>query len=440
MHYQNFRKKIIVFILIISISGMFNFFSFKAQANTDLNQLNQQIEQKKNDLLKLDREIEAQRQLLLTTSGQANTLQSKINSLEASRKKLDTEIRKTQTEIDKAELMLEKINSEITTKQSQIDLNLQNLSQVIRLADEMSKKNMIEKFLSYERFSDFIIDVESTMIIQDRVVEEIDILLGLTEDLKEKEVEKLTEKNILAQFKNELAGQEETVELSKKEQQNILQKTKNQESEYQKLLDQKIAQKRAFEQEILNIESQIKMIIDPKSFPGAQDGIISWPVDNIVITQLFGGSQFAKNNPGIYGRPFHPGVDFGVPIGTKVKSVSDGVVSGFGDTDAHPGCNAWGKWVLIKHDNGLSSMYAHLSSVLVTQGQRVGRGDVIALSGNTGVSTGPHLHLTLYASQGVQIGQYSSYKSGGGCSATQATGPFADLDAYLDPMSYLPKQ
>jgi murein DD-endopeptidase MepM/ murein hydrolase activator NlpD len=441
MRFQNWKNKkgISLLFLTTCFTLVFYFWTIPINANTDLNQLNKQIEQKKNDLLKLDREIEAQRQLLLNTSGQANTLQSKINSLEASRKKLDSEIKKTQTEIDKAELVIQKLNSEISEKEEKINTNLGNLMEIIRTADELSKKSLIEKFLSYEKISDFWNDMENTLLIQDELSSEIEILLGLTENLKEAEIEKLNEKNTLAQFKTELSGQEETVELTKKEQQTILQKTKNQEAEYKKLLDQKIAEKQAFEKEILDIESQIKMIIDPKSFPSARDGVLAWPVDNIVITQLFGGSQFAKNNPGIYGRPFHPGVDFGVPVGTRVKSVAEGTVEGFGDTDAHPGCNAWGKWVLIRHDNGLSSMYAHLSSILVKQGQRVGRGDVIALSGNTGVSTGPHLHLTIYASQGVKIGKYSSYKSGGGCSATEATGPFADLAAYLDPMSYLPK-
>ena len=126
-------------------------------------------------------------------------------------------------------------------------------------------------------------------------------------------------------------------------------------------------------------------------------------------------------------------------VGTKIKSVSSGTVRDFGNTDAYPGCYAWGKWVLIDHDNGLSSLYAHLSSILVSRGQRIEAGEVIALSGNTGVSTGPHLHLTIYASQGVKVGKYGTYKPGGsGCAATDATGPFADINAYLDPMNYLP--
>jgi murein DD-endopeptidase MepM/ murein hydrolase activator NlpD len=93
---------------------------------------------------------------------------------------------------------------------------------------------------------------------------------------------------------------------------------------------------------------------------------------------------------------------------------------------------------VIEHDNGLTSLYAHLSSISVSNGQRVDVGETIGLSGNTGFSTGPHLHLTIYASQGVKIGRYNEFKSGTGCAATAASGPFADLDAYLDPMNYLP--
>jgi len=180
-------------------------------------------------------------------------------------------------------------------------------------------------------------------------------------------------------------------------------------------------------------------LIDVDSYPAPRRGLLGAPFDNIIITQQFGGTQFAKNNPGIYGRAYHPGTDMGTPIGTHVKSLYGGVVRGFDNTDNYPGCRSWGNWVLIDYDNGLSSLYAHLSNVLVKPGQRVERGDVVALSGNSGISTGPHLHLSLYATQGVKIGSYGSYgSSGGGCSATNATGPFADLEAYLDPMTYLP--
>ena len=83
---------------------------------------------------------------------------------------------------------------------------------------------------------------------------------------------------------------------------------------------------------------------------------------------------------------FHAGTDFSAPVGTKVMATADGTVaySGFE--------SGYGKKVVIDHGNGYQTIYAHLSKAVIRQGQHVRRGDTIAFSGNTGVSTGPHLH------------------------------------------------
>ena len=83
---------------------------------------------------------------------------------------------------------------------------------------------------------------------------------------------------------------------------------------------------------------------------------------------------------------FHAGTDFSAPVGTKVMATADGTVaySGFE--------SGYGKKVIIDHGNGYQTIYAHLSKAVIRQGQHVKRGDTIAFSGNTGVSTGPHLH------------------------------------------------
>ena len=85
----------------------------------------------------------------------------------------------------------------------------------------------------------------------------------------------------------------------------------------------------------------------------------------------------------------HNGTDIAVAVGTPVKSPWRGTVS---ETYTN---SAGGKQVIINHPNGYRTGYAHLSAFLVSAGQKVRRGQVIALSGNTGVSTGPHLHFTL---------------------------------------------
>ena len=89
---------------------------------------------------------------------------------------------------------------------------------------------------------------------------------------------------------------------------------------------------------------------------------------------------------------YHPGMDFAVPTGTPVKAVADGVVIEAYEDGYNKG---YGGYVKIDHGNGRHSLYAHLSRVDVEEGQQVSAGDKIALSGNTGVSTGPHLHLEI---------------------------------------------
>lgn len=83
---------------------------------------------------------------------------------------------------------------------------------------------------------------------------------------------------------------------------------------------------------------------------------------------------------------FHAGVDFSAATGTEVHATGDGIVS-FAGYDG-----GYGQKVTINHGYGYKTIYAHLSKALVREGQRIRRGEIIALSGNTGVSTGPHLH------------------------------------------------
>ncbi len=90
---------------------------------------------------------------------------------------------------------------------------------------------------------------------------------------------------------------------------------------------------------------------------------------------------------------YHNGWDIGVPIGTPVNTIADGKVIAVGPA------TGYGKWVVVDHGiiNGtrVTSEYGHLSSWNVSYGQTVKQGQVIAKSGNTGYSSGPHLHITI---------------------------------------------
>lgn len=119
--------------------------------------------------------------------------------------------------------------------------------------------------------------------------------------------------------------------------------------------------------------------------PGAAGKFGLWPLSGR-ITSGFGW----RINPVTRRRSFHDGVDIAVPVGTPVRAVADGTVvySGW--------LGGWGRTVKIDHGNGIVTRYSHLQTTLVQPGARVRAGQEIALSGNTGVSTGPHLDFGVY--------------------------------------------
>ena len=403
-----------------------------------VDELNSKIREQQKKILELDKQIQEQRQKVLQVGAEKSGVQSVINQLEASRKKIQSSISQTQAEIKESELTIQKLGLEINTKEENITENQSVIAKSIRKINQLQSTSLLEVLLTNEstsRFWDHVSRLESFNI---EVRNKINSLRDLNVELKEKQELTEEEKRELELQTDELRGEHQSVEATKQEKAAILKQVADKEKTYQQILDQKILAKKQFEQELTNFESQLKIILDKSAFPTANNSVLQWPVDNVRITQNFGGTEFAKTNPGIYGRPFHNGTDFGVPIGEKVKASLSGTIQGTGNTDAYPGCVSWGRWILVKHDNGLTTLYAHLSSTIVSPGQRVETGQTIGFSGNSGASTGPHLHFTLYASQGVTIRQFSEFKSGSGCAATGATTPTAPLDAYLNPMDYLP--
>jgi len=97
-----------------------------------------------------------------------------------------------------------------------------------------------------------------------------------------------------------------------------------------------------------------------------------------------------REHPRFGGRKLHTGIDITMPKGTPLHATADGVVSFSGRNGGN------GNVVVIEHGHGLTSVYAHNSQNSVKAGQAVKRGDAIALSGSTGISTGPHLHYEVW--------------------------------------------
>ena len=427
---QRFAIKVFLPVIICAIFFM-AFFAYADTTSTSTDDISQKIEDHKNIILQLEQEAKKYQQEIDKTSAEKVTLQSTIKTLDTTKKKIDTDIKITQTNISKTTLNIQTIGTNIETTKQKIEHNKESISKNIRAVYEMDSQSLIETMLANNDMNDVWNHMQALTTLNGRLQDNVHEFLGLTKELEANKNETEIKKNELESQKVLLSSQKQSVEATKEEKAQVLQITKNKEENFKKLLADKLAQKEAFEKELFDFEQQLKINVDTGSFPSSGFGIFSWPLVKHTITQLFGKTVSAKR---LYTSGTHNGVDFGTPRGTPVKAVLNGTVTATGNTDSQPGCYSYGKWILLKHPNGLSTIYGHLSVISVSSGASVHTGDIIGLSGNTGYSTGPHLHLGVFATQGMRVEQYvnSNY-------CKNVTIPIADTKAYLDPMVYLPK-
>jgi len=393
--------------------------------NRQISDINAQIEA-------LDREIAQYQEQVTQTSGEAKTLSNLIKELTLTRNKLLKETKATEKKIDATNLVIGKINDTITIEQESINNSKEVLRKIFRDLHQSDNTSLIEKILTEENMIEASREYNNLLTINDKVNEHVLLLQEKQEELNKSKKEKEVEQEKLNLLKKTLQQKKQVVDITKKDKDTLLSETKNKESNYKKLLADRIKKRDAFEKDLENYEAQLKFILNPKLLPAEGSGILSWPLDKILVTQLFGKTIAAKR---LYTSGSHSGVDFRASVGTPVKSMAPGTVVGSGDTDLYCKGASFGKWIFIKYDNGLSSTFGHLSLISVTAGQKVSTGDIVGLSGNTGHSTGPHLHVTVYASDGADVKTVPSLS----CSGKTFIMPIAAKDAYLDPMLYLPK-
>jgi murein DD-endopeptidase MepM/ murein hydrolase activator NlpD len=393
-------------------------------------ELRQQIGDANDRIAALEREISALATNLDSTSKQAQTLKSALATLELSRKKLEKDLTLTTSKIKKTSLTLTQLAEEIAETKLGIGKSSAALAQGMRDIQMADAQSTLTQILGKQTLSETWGYIESLRAIHANVISKMSDLRNMQEtlDWQKSSVEK--EKATLVTLQKNLSGQKQVVEYSKAEQARLLTSTQNSAALYQVQLAEKKKQKEQFESELFDYESKLKVAIDPASVPGARAGLFVWPLDKVRITQSFG---ITVDSVKLYKSGTHNGMDFAAAVGTPVRAVLAGTIEATGNTDLQKGCYSYGKWVLIKHPNGLSSLYAHLSVIGVAQGDIVETGDRIGYSGATGYATGPHLHLTVLASQGVQVEQYSSSIN---CKNTII--PLANVKAYLNPLSYLP--
>ena len=391
--------------------------------------LQNKISQKDSDIAKLEEEIKAYQTELDSLEKQKSSLSGSIKQLDVTRKKLNADISVTQKKIDKTNFKIQSLSSDIGVKESVIGNDIESIKLGIKKTNELELGNVLETLLSTDDFTIMWNDIDNMATVHEKIREDVVKLKEIKGQLEDTREETIDAKKELTKLKSRLSDQQKIVVQNTKEKNKLLKQTKNNEANYQKLLKDRIAQRDAFEKELRDYEAQLQYILDPSKLPAK--GVLSWPLEKIFVTQLFGKTVDSKR---LYASGTHNGVDFRAPIGTPVMAMADGVVLGTGDTDLTCSGASFGKFVFIKHNNGLSSTLGHLSLIKTYEGRTVKRGEIVGYSGNTGHTTGPHLHVSLYASEAVKMASKPSLACGGRVYRL----PVAPINAYLDALYYLP--
>jgi murein DD-endopeptidase MepM/ murein hydrolase activator NlpD len=422
-------KKLLSLIVLISLNIVYIFplgmVFADYQTDKQVKQINNEMANVNNKIEEIEEEIKRLNSQIAETNEEKKTLSNAINQLNLTRNQLLKQKELIQNKIKATEYTISDISSKIGEKEEVIKISKNSLAKLIRILNQNDNVSVVEKLLTVDNISEVSRHYNDILSVNEKIKDNINLLSDEKYKLKIDKIKKEDEQENLNNLKNNLIQKEKAVNVTKKEKDDLLKETKNQEAEYQKMLAEQLKLKDAFEKELQEYESQLKFILNPKTIPKAANGVLSWPLENILITSVF-GSRWGTT---------HYGTDFRASIGTPVKSVYSGTIEGIGDTDKDCPKASFGKWVFIKHTNGLSSTYGHLSVISVKVGQKVKAGDIIGLSGNTGYSTGPHLHLSVYASDGVSVETKPSVT----CKGKIFTQPIAATDAHLDPLLYLPK-
>ncbi|MEI7463204.1 MAG: peptidoglycan DD-metalloendopeptidase family protein [Candidatus Taylorbacteria bacterium] len=426
----------ILFITIFIATVNCSLLNFASSANAETaQQIQAKIDQKNLDIQNLEKVIKGYQIQIDDLGSQADSLSSTIKSLQLTQKKLEANISVTKDKITTKTFEIEQLGSQIDTKENNIGDDQRVIAQSFKQLNQMGNTDITQIIFGSHSVSGALNTLEELSVMQKNIFDKIS---SLNKDKDQLEVNKSASekaKSDLLSLNKQLADQRKVVLSTVSQQDSLLKQTNESETSYKKLLAQKKAEQAAFQAEINNFESQLHMLMDPLKLPSAGSSVLVWPLSSVKITQYFGNTDFSNANPQIYNGKGHTGLDFRASIGTPVIAALSGTIIGSSNTDLVRGCYSYGQWLMIKHANGLSTLYGHLSLRSVSVGDKIATGQIIGYSGNTGYSTGPHLHFGVYASDGVQIKKFDT-----SINCKGATIPVADFKAYLNPLMYLPKQ
>lgn len=378
---------VIATIILNTVSISYAASSISSQKN----ELNQKIQETKDSLDEVNSKKEE-------SQNKVNDLSSQIDSYESQISSLKSEIETKTNEVKELQKKLDELEAEREKNQSLLDERLITLY-------ESGEVSYLDMLLSSTDLTEFI---SSYYMIETLTAADKELIQNLENDKKEiaetqekvnaslSEIE--TKKSELETVRQQLSDAKDDEQTKVNELTEQSHDLESDVEEYEKKMKELDAKEKAQEAALQKKYEEAKKKAEQGNSSGSSSGSSSSSGGSVssqgFIRPVKTGSITAKMyySSGKY----HGAVDFGVSTGTPVYAAADGIVV----TSTWGGSDSYGYYIKIKHYNGLYTLYAHGSSLVASVGQEVKRGQLIMYSGNTGNSTGPHLHFEVRKSPG----------------------------------------
>lgn len=345
------------------------------------------------------RELEAQRMELQkqldSINNSSNKLSSEIRYFDNSISHLNMLVKSNEIMVEKLELEMEALMENIDATQDEIVNKKKTIGKLFTELQQRDGENLLTIFLKNKSLADAIGEVQTISDLNNRLIVNLTELTKLEVELAEKVGEQKNKKQQKEIESESMKNRQYILQDQKKEKQTLLEETKNKEKVYEEQISELKKLQDEISSEIDAIETVLRGNIDPDLLPLPRKGVLEWPVPGGRLTQAYGRTSFAIKN---YKSQYHNGIDIGRFLGAEIVAAEDGTVINVGNQDLYCKGGSYGKFVVVKHTNGLATLYGHMSRYIVSVGQEVKRGEVIGYVGRTGWATGPHLHFTVFAS------------------------------------------
>lgn len=317
-----------------------------------------------------------------------NNLDKQISSVENQIDRINESIDELNREINRNEKEIKQINEEMKEK-------VQTLKSMLRSLYKAGDVGTIDIVLGAKDFEDFLDKADIVRSISKTVRKIIDELKEKLRCVKEKEKQIIKVKNQKEKEAQKLSKNQKDLQVLVDKSEQSIKKLEDSAAQVKHHMDENDAAIKAVDDKIRKYYEEQKRLAEAnknsKNPPIVHKGGFIWPAPGFThITTQFGAVDGVHSTP-------HGGIDIaggagkGSIYGANIVAAASGRVV-FVNTDGYGG-GGYGKFIMIDHGNGISTLYAHLSSVLVSPGQTVSQGQVIGRAGSTGRSTGPHLHF-----------------------------------------------